>query len=221
MLEQLRIRRKIHKMGKYLEASRSNYRKVHNNLSAAEESHKEIGRARNIMLGRMLKQQGLAICSDYHFIEKDNKNPSLDQLGVFPENQMRLLFNKSYSRTQHGHEYMPDETVGGEISVLSLCPEHFPEDPNSKDEDHVAPRLGNLPEGLSNEVIMKDGRLTLAVNGMEIDITKLGVNERIEKIQLNGREPADLVPNSPIYSHFGIPDLPARPQFDTVMMSGK
>jgi hypothetical protein len=199
-------------MVRSLDRSRRNYQKVRNNFDAAKQSYKEIGQARNIMLARILKQQGLAICSEYHFIKEDNKSPSQEEIGVFLKDKMRLRFQKSYSRERRNRGYTPNDTVGGEISILSLCPEHFPEDPNSKDEDlHVPPRFGDIPEGLRSEVVMKDGRLTLVVNGMEIDTKKLKKTEEVGKIQLSGQSPSDLVPESPIYGHFGIPDLPPEP----------
>lgn len=211
LVERFRTKTAIGRVGRFLAASQIDYQKGWHNFKAAKQSYEEAGRGRDRMLERILKQQELAICSDYHFIEKDNKDPSLDQLGVFPKNQMRLLFNKSYQREQRGDEHAPNYTVGGEISILSLCPEHFPKDPNSKDEDHVAPHFGDIPEGLKSEIVMRDGKLILVVNGMIIDIEKLGETEEVKKIQLSGQSPSDLVPGSPIYGHFGIPDLPPKP----------
>lgn len=52
---------------------------------------------REQLLSDILNKDGLAICSEGHLTREESKNgienPTLEQLGIYPRNQMRLFYS--------------------------------------------------------------------------------------------------------------------------------
>ena len=129
-------------------------------------------------------------------------NKSADQLGIYPRNQMRLLYYVYGPYTIQG-EY--EDSIGMERTLRLLCPEHFPKKPKW----HY--RRDGLFTNIKSEVIKKDGKFILAVNND--DITEL-VNKGGPYIDPDGLEP--FLVNKEVFRYFGIPDLPRKPDINSV-----
>ena len=118
--------------------------------------------------------------------------------------EMRILLTKASPKIKH--QDFRHKVVGGEIFITLLCPKHFPENPNSiKGEEG----LSRFSRGeISSEVIFKDGKYTLAVNGQDVTSilqNDLEANSDI-KIVINESEGEDC-PDEAIYKAFGLSEL--------------
>jgi len=141
--------------------------------------------------------EGLAVCSHPHEVDSV-KHQSSQQLGIYPLNEMRLLY---YERGPH--DVQGEYDLIRHIRRLHLyCPEHFPQ--NKK---WTSKSIGRFTL-IESEVVVQGNKFILQVN--DSDITKL--------IQRGGPyiEPGGMMPcfvSNAVYKHFGIPDLPKEPDF--------
>ncbi|OGM16241.1 hypothetical protein A2V55_00935 [Candidatus Woesebacteria bacterium RBG_19FT_COMBO_37_29] len=187
---------------RYLEISRNGFREAWGGFRNAEESYKKAVQAREDMLQSALKEKGLAVCSYSHSWE-GVEHPSAEQLGIYPRNQMLLYFYKMGPYDIQG-EY--EDSIGVTTRLHLCCPEHFPKKSEwifRQDEDGFT--------HINSEVVQQEGKFILVVNGS--DITRL-VNRGGSDIEPDGKRLFLLDPV--VYRYFGIPDLPEKPDLDTV-----
>jgi len=152
------------------------------------------------MLHDALEEKGLAICCGTHKECQGVKNPTDAQLGIYPRNQMRLHYYKS-TLGKMEDEY--GTTFHRTIRVALYCPKHFPQDPNriilpNSDDPPVYSEIKQEGKQFILEVNRKDIAALIKKGGMEIDP--------------NGKR----YPEVEIYRHFGIPDLPEKPDINEV-----
>lgn len=190
----------VDKYTKKIKASRNGFLRGWNRFDEAERTYNEIKKLREQILLERLAEKGLAVCSGNHPINSDgvSYNLSLEQLGVFPIEIMRLHFIKRGP--------FEKEDKQGDYSVTTmrlelLCPEHFPKKEKWTDEEHW----------IDSEVKVIDGKYVLLVNGM--DITKLVTQNNLD-MDPDGLRP--FLVDREIYRRLGIPDLPDEVDFDSV-----
>lgn len=194
---------------KFLEDSGEGFKNAWTEFHNAEEAYGKIVQLREQMLQNVLKEQGLAVCSESHHFtfsyhsQEDWKTKSAEELGIFPRNQMRLHYDQGIT-SQTDHFTM----VTNEFSfadVLLLCPEHFSQTLIGAYGTNDVPRI-------SSEVIEKDGKFIVTENGA--DITKLIKKRNFlrSRIEINGKPNPDVA----VYRYLGIPDLPKKPDLNRV-----
>lgn len=199
----LEFEKAVEDLNEFLVASRNGFREGWSGFYNAKESYKRASQVRERMLQNVLKEKGLAVCSGIHsdWTRENVENPSAEQLGIYPRDQMRLYFYRMGPYDIQG-EY-GDST--GTTTLLHLyCPEHFPK--NSKWTFRKGDKFTYY---ISSEVVQQDGKFILTVN--QADITRL-VNKGGGDIEPNGV----LHPEPVIYRYFGIPDLPEKPSIGNI-----
>jgi hypothetical protein len=199
--------------GKFLEdykaqliASRLGFREGWEQFHNAKLSYNEATKLRQQILQDILKEKGLAPCAGIHPDRgKGIEKPTLEDLGIYPRSVMRLLYH------EHGpydiqREY--GDSTGYTLNIKLLCPDCYP-----KDLKGVCRREGGYTR-ISSEVIVEDGKYTLAVDGSDITnlATKGGRDIDIDGLKL-------FLLDAEIYRYFGIPDLPEEPDLNSVQHS--
>ncbi len=201
----LELEKAINDLGKNFERSRLGFRRGWWAFNNAEKAYRKACQLRERILQDTLSERGLAICSGSHSEVMEVDNPSAEQLGIYPRDQMRLHFYQSTLREiQYGYEEGYDRTT----EVGLFCPKHYPQKP-----DRIIMPESEYPETYSG-VIQQDGKYTLSVNGR--DITKL-INRGGSDIEPNGER----YPGVEVYRYFGIPDMPEKPVLDEVKYGRK
>ncbi|MBI3984855.1 MAG: hypothetical protein HY344_02820 [Candidatus Levybacteria bacterium] len=154
----------------------------------ARARFEELAALRGRMLEEKLRQRGLTVCSETPGRHDENPDRPEDRLGVFPQGEMRLLYEAvTVWAGGHGYEHLERDPV-----LKQLCPQHFP----TKGLNLVWPSGHSSAKfDIRSEVVEHDGRLVTLVN--EIDVTSLPPLRR-------GYTPD-------MYRHFGIPNLPTTP----------
>lgn len=190
------LKHALEEVEKGIKQSRDGFRTGWNSLHSADEQYKKAEQLRMQLLQSALEEKGLAFCSVAHADE----GQTAEQLGIFPLNQMRLQFHREGPYRVQG-EY--DDSYRTDVRLELLCPSHFPKE---RKWQNVALRGYSL---IDSEVVKENNRFLLVVDGS--DITRL-VQKGGSDINPSGR-PLHLVGNSG-YRHFGIPDLPKKPEFE-------
>lgn len=198
-------------LDKSLKESQASYSTAFESFEKALDSYEKAVRARDKILQDTLKEKGLAVCSGFHHytLEPSSdewKVKSPEELGIFPRDQMKLRYLQGMmSSTEHFTMVTSEYPVR---EVLLLCPTCF-----SKNYINVY-GTDEVPK-MSSEVIQKDEKFVLAVNGA--DITAL-VNKRSSSLYSKVRvEPnGEPYPDLAVYRYLGILDLPERPSFDRI-----
>lgn len=198
----LELEQSIKQFDKLVKASRVGFHKGWKKFQEAGKTYEHSAKLREEILQRILKDKGLAICSGTHSV-KEIEHPTQEQLGVFPRERMRLHFYKSPEHRGEGEDAGEAyEKYYRAIAVSLFCPKHYPQTSDSITGAKSDPEI-------QSEILIKNGKFILAVN--QADISKL-INSRKRDIEPDG-EP---YPNEAIYRYFGIPDLPEKPNLDTL-----
>lgn len=196
----LEIEKALGEMQEHLEACRSDYKKAWNEFLNAERSFERAKQIREDTLQSVLKEKGLAICCSSGHNPAGIEHPSVEQLGIYPRDQMRLHFYQMGPYDTQG-EY--EDSTRTTVMISLYCPKHFPQDKGWKIEGE------NGFTNIDSEVVQQDGKYILTID--ESDITKL-INKGGSHIEPNGKKYLD----TSVYRHFGIPDLPEKPRLDTL-----
>ncbi|GEM_PF-2682524 len=108
-------------------------------------------------LHMILKERGLGVCSEGH--HRYGQDPTIENLGIFPTDQLRYhYFSNYYERESEGY------FGSGRITQIeSLCPQHFPKDPNQMTWSEGASR-----PNLYSEVVERNGKLFTLVNNIDV-----------------------------------------------------
>lgn len=189
----------IGEISNYLKESKEGFTKGWEGFKGAEAAYKRIERLREEMLQNILKERGLAICSAHHTVGKDETASSPEQLGIYPKDQMKLHYFRSTLIERQGEYYDSTTRI---VAVRLLCPKHYPVKPN-----YITGPV-NDPE-VSSAVIQENGRFILEVSRK--DITAL-----IEKDGWDIEPEGEKHPMIEVFRYFGIPDLPEKPDLDSV-----
>ena len=198
----LELETQISKINSSREYAKIAFRIGRRDFHKAEEAYRKAEELRQQILQEILNQKGLAVCSAIHSTEKDISNPSAEQLGIYPINNMRLLYREDGPYTRQG-EY--EDSIVHIISLNLYCPEHFP-----KNENWSYVKSGKYTNARS-EVILENQRYILSVNGK--DITRLVENGGPD-IDPKGKR--IFLIDQAVYRYFGIPDLPEKPDFGSI-----
>lgn len=193
---------------KCLAMSRKGFGEGWGEFREAEKSHNKLVQIRKQILQNALKEKGLAVCTELHFFSDGSeteewKNKSAEQLGIFPKDAMCLRYFQGVIGT-YDHFTM-DESEYPVIDVKLLCPEHFPKTYAGVYETKEVPII-------YDEVVQEGNRFILKSNGDDITkLVKSGGSNR-STIKLSGNTDPDLS----VYRYFDIPDLPEKPNLDSV-----
>jgi hypothetical protein len=175
---------------KFVALSRESFKAGWKSFYDSEQVYRQIEKLRQVTLQNILKEKGLAVCSWPHLAPSENvtEERSEEQMGIFSRDQTRMLFY-----------YFDSSENGSAISLRRYCPEHFAK--FSGKEEYVSESL------INGEVIKQGEKFILKGNGQDI--------EQFLRYTHAEREP-DGMPlhcvNVAIYRHFGIPDLPQKPE---------
>jgi hypothetical protein len=196
---------------KYLKSSKKSFNKGWSGFHNAEEQYNRATRLREELLQNKLKEGGLAVCSTFHDIEESEnmENLSAEQLVIYPREQMRLHYYVYGPYTTQG-EY--EDYTNMDRRLRLLCPKHFPK----KSEWFYKREEGLYTHThIDSEVINKDGKFILVVNASDItkDITEL-IRKGGLDISPDGLKPYLI--DKAVFRYFGIPDLPEKPDIDSV-----
>jgi hypothetical protein len=204
----LELRDTAKEIEKCLAMSRKGFGDGWSEFREAEKSYDKLVQIRKQLLQNTLREKELAVCSELHFFSDGSeteewKNKSAEQLGIFPKDAMGLRYVQGVIGT-HDHFTM-DEGEYPVIEVKLLCSEHFP-------KTYVNVYGTKEVPTLYDEVVQEGNRFILKSSGD--DITKLvnsGDSSR-STIKLDG----DTNPDLSVYRYFDIPDLPEKPNLDSV-----
>jgi hypothetical protein len=190
-----------------VEASRDGFREGWEGLQKAAQLYNEAKRLREEELQETLEKNGLAVCCDSHSGGEQERldNPSEEQLGIYPLDQMRFHYFEDGPSTVQG-EYHDSTRWTRQLDLL--CPKHFPQDQGDFSEE----KGGHTYR--KGEVVRDGGRFILRVDGS--DITELVEKGGVD-INPNGEKP--FLISKEVYRHFGIPDLPEEPKYDKISRS--
>jgi hypothetical protein len=186
-------------IGAHVATSRKGYREALEVFNEAEQLYRKAVETRELILQTMLNEQGLAICSGLHDTE-NIEDPTAEQLGIYQRSSMRLHIYQLGPYEVQG-EY--EDSVGLTKTVGLYCPDHFPQN-----QHEIFDQRDGFTH-IESEILLRDGKFVLAVNGA--DITRM-VNKGGIGIETNGK----LFPDQAIYRYFGIPDLPQKPDLNNV-----
>lgn len=192
-------------MERYLAMSQKGFGDGWNEFRGAEKSYNKLVQIRKQILQNILEEKRLAVCSELHFFSSNPsneewKNKSAEQLGIFPKDVMLLRYVQGIVAT-HDHFTM-DEGEHPVTEVKLLCPKHYSAYYAAVYETKEVPMI-------YGEVTQEGGRIFLKSDGR--DITKL-VNRAGSVRKLDG----DTDPDLSVYRYFGIPDLPEKPNLNSV-----
>ena len=204
----LELRDTAKEIEKYLSLSQKGFGDGWNKFREAEKSYDKLVQIRKLLLQNTLREMDLAVCSETHFFSDDSeteewKNKSAEQLGIFPKDAMCLRYVQGVIGT-HDHFTM-DEGEYPVIHVKLLCPKHFP-------KTYVDVYGTKEVPIIYDEVLQEGNRFILKSSGY--DITKLINNGGSNRstIKLDG----DTNPDLSVYRYFDIPDLPEKPNLNSV-----
>lgn len=130
-------------------------------------------------LQTILQERGLGVCSEGH--HRYGQAPTIENLGIFPATQLRYYYS-SYYYERESEGYFGSGRIG---HIESLCPQHFPKDPNRMDWSEGASKANSY-----SEVVEIDGKLFTLVNNL--DVTEVPIVRHY---------PQEL------FAYFGIPTL--------------
>ena len=200
----LEFKKAAEEIDRYLAMSQKGFKEGWSGFCGAEESYKKAIQVREQMLQSNLKEKGLAVCSHSHRWE-GIEHPSAEQLGIYHRNQMRLHF---YEMGPYNVQDEYGDSLGMTTWLRLCCPKHFPQNLKwtFKQESEFT--------HINSEFVQQDGKFILVVNGL--DITKL-VNKGGREVEPDGKRPYFIGPA--VYRYFGIPDLPEKPDLDTIQHS--
>ena len=189
----------ITKYNNYLDKSKVALERVDKRFDKANKIYRNLEIERERTLQNILGDRGLAVCSHPHDFNAI-ANPSEEQFGIYPRNQMRLEYYEDGPFNIQG-EY--ENSTGYKLELRLCCPEHFPRD---RKETNI--KSGSYTFIIS-EVVVDGEKYILQVGGKNTDITDLANSGR-RGIEPNGKKP--FLVNPFIYKYFGIPDLPEKPK---------
>jgi len=201
---------------KYLNEQTGASHKAHEALENAKEAYKKAKEIRKTLLQNTLTEKGLALCAERHYnsiAEKYSldkiKNPTAEDLGIFPKDQLRLRFAQGSARVQGNRDY-----VGGYNRVLRielLCSKHFSEDSGL----HKSEEWPNWPV-VTSELIRENEKFFLKPGKEKHeDVTGLikWLEERWNHLEFTFKPEGNPSPDLFVFRHFGIPDLPEAPEY--------
>ena len=198
----------IGEYAKNLEASRKGFKEGWIGFNDAERSYRKATELREQLLQHILKETGLAVCSETHsdWRKEGIKDPSDKQLGIYPRDQMRLFYHQGSYSIQGEYE----DSSGITKSLVLLCPEHFPQ----------SSKWTLIEEGesslIESGVYERDGKYVLAVNGR--DITRMATAKSgFHILEPDGKKP--FLIDVAVFRRLGIPDLPEKPDLDSLKYS--
>lgn len=192
----LEIETSLSQIYEHMTTSKASFEEGRTQLKKAQEEFIKTKKLRKEALQQKLDEKNLAICCRSHGDVESVENPTREQLGIFPQKDMRLHYLLDGPYAVQGEYHDTNKTTE---KLELLCPEHYP-----KGQERAI-RTGTYT-GIRSEVLENEGVFTLSVDGT--DITAL-VNRGGYDMYPNGM-PLAIVDDA-VFQHFDIPDLPKEP----------
>lgn len=191
------------------------YREASGWLAASESWYETLRQTREAELRIKLHDKGLAICADRHYDSiaeeygpKKIDKPSAEDLGVFPREKMKLRLAQGVAPF---HDLITGDNSYRALEISLLCPDHFA----ASTGFISSPKWPDWPLRVG-EVTQEKGRFVLKQEGVDItDLVKWAQDRQTyyaTTVMLEGNPHPDIF----IYHHFGIPDMPERPNLNKI-----